>query len=130
MTHINWWLEDGSNKVGIATICRIGGIGKTTIAKVVYNQNIERFEGYSFLADVRETSEKCNGLVRLQRELISDIVKGKAQKIYNADDGINKIKQAIRCRRILLVLDDVDDSEKITKIIGAKIPFIQEVKSS
>ncbi|XWS65095.1 hypothetical protein CRYUN_Cryun05aG0061400 [Craigia yunnanensis] len=97
MTQINWWLEEnGSNKVGIATICGIGGIGKTTIAKVVYNQNIERFE---------------------------DIVKGKAHKIYNADDGINKIKEAICCRRVLLVLGDVDDSEKITKIIGAKIPF-------
>ena len=69
-------------------------------------------------------------MIRLQRQLISDIVKGKAQKIYNADDGINKIKEAVYCRRVLLVLDDVDDSEKITKIIGAKIPFIQEVKSS
>ncbi|XWS65098.1 hypothetical protein CRYUN_Cryun05aG0061700 [Craigia yunnanensis] len=124
VTRINWWLEEnGSNKVGIAIICGIGGIGKTTIAKVVYNQNIERFEGYSFLADVRETSEECYGLIRLQRQLISDIVKGKAQKIYNADDGINKIKEAICCRRVLLVLDDVDDPEQITKIIGAKIPF-------
>ncbi|PPD75613.1 hypothetical protein GOBAR_DD27462 [Gossypium barbadense] len=43
VTQINQWLEqDGANKVGIATICGIGGIGKTTIAKVVYNQNIPR----------------------------------------------------------------------------------------
>ncbi|KAH1115679.1 hypothetical protein J1N35_009057 [Gossypium stocksii] len=64
VTQINQWLEqDGANKVGIATICGIGGIGKTTIAKVVYNQNIPRFEGYSFLADVRETSQDIHGLV-------------------------------------------------------------------
>ncbi|XWS65184.1 hypothetical protein CRYUN_Cryun05aG0070100 [Craigia yunnanensis] len=88
--------KDGSSTVGIATICGIGGIGKTTIAKVVYNQNIERFD---------------------------DIVKGKTKKIYNADDGINKIKKAICCRRILLILDDVDDLGKITKIIGTRIPF-------
>ncbi|XVF30430.1 hypothetical protein REPUB_Repub16aG0056600 [Reevesia pubescens] len=124
VTHINWWLEeDESNKVGIATICGIGGIGKTTIAKVVYNQNIQRFEGYSFLADVRETCGEHNGLVRLQRQLISDIIKGKSQKIYNSDHGINKIKEAICCRRVLLVLDDVDDLEKITKLIGTHIPF-------
>ncbi|XWS57346.1 hypothetical protein CRYUN_Cryun09bG0166600 [Craigia yunnanensis] len=124
ITSINLWLEeDRSNKFGIATICGIGGIGKTTIAKVVYNQNIQRFEGYSFLADVRETSEDCNGLVHLQRQLISDIVKGKAQKVYNVDDGINKIKEAICRRRVLLVIDDVDDLEKLTKIIGTQIPF-------
>ncbi|XVE81463.1 hypothetical protein DITRI_Ditri15bG0066100 [Diplodiscus trichospermus] len=121
---INLWLEeDESNKVGIATICGIGGIGKTTIAKVVYNQNIQKFVGYSFLANVRETSEECNGLVRLQRQLISDIIKGKAQKLYNADDGINKIKAVICCRRVLLVLDDVDDLEKVNKMIGTQIPF-------
>ncbi|XVF41646.1 hypothetical protein PTKIN_Ptkin01aG0296800 [Pterospermum kingtungense] len=125
VTRINWWLEeDGANEVGnIATICGIGGIGKTTIAKVIYNQNIHRFEGYSFLADIRETSEDGNGWLRLQRQLISDIVQGKSQKIYNVDNGINKIKEAICCRKVLLVLDDVDDLEKITKIIGAKIPF-------
>ncbi|XVE81454.1 hypothetical protein DITRI_Ditri15bG0065200 [Diplodiscus trichospermus] len=93
---INWWLEeDESDEVGIATICGIGGIGNTTIAKVVYNQNIQNFEGYSFLANVREASEECNGLVRLQRQLISNIVKGQAQKIYNADDGINRIKKVV-----------------------------------
>ncbi|KAL1109637.1 hypothetical protein V6Z11_D03G191000 [Gossypium hirsutum] len=96
VTQINQWLEqDGANKVGIATICGIGGIGKTTIAKVVYNQNIPRFEGYSFLADVRETSQDCNGLVRLRRQLISNILKGKSHKLYNIDNGINKIKEIL-----------------------------------
>ncbi|XVE81452.1 hypothetical protein DITRI_Ditri15bG0064900 [Diplodiscus trichospermus] len=122
--HINWWLEEEeSNKVGIATICGIGGIGKTTIAKVVYNQNIQNFEGYSFLANVREASEECNRLVRLQRQLISDIIKGKAQKIYSVDDGINKIKKVVCCRKVLLVLDNVDDLEKVHKIIGTQVPF-------
>ncbi|KAG4156279.1 hypothetical protein ERO13_D03G164266v2, partial [Gossypium hirsutum] len=111
VTQINQWLEqDGANKVGIANICGIGGIGKTTIAKVVYNQNIPRFESFSFLAHVRETSQDCNGLVRLQRQLISDILKGKSYKIYNIDNGINKIKEIVRCRRVLLVLDDASTS--------------------
>ncbi|TYI91333.1 hypothetical protein E1A91_D03G184600v1 [Gossypium mustelinum] len=124
VTQINQWLEqDGANKVGIATICGIGGIGKTTIAKVVYNQNIPRFEGYSFLADVRETSQDCNGLVRLRRQLISNILKGKSHKLYNIDNGINKIKEIVCCRRVLLVLDDVDELEKIRKLMGTQIPF-------
>ncbi|WRX26794.1 Toll/interleukin-1 receptor homology (TIR) domain - like 10, partial [Theobroma cacao] len=123
VTCINSWLGDRSNKVGIATICRIRGIGKTTIAKVVYNLNIQRFESYSYLSDVRDITQERNGLVRLQRQLILDILKGKANKIHNSDDGITKIKEAICRRRVLIVLDDVDDSEKITEIIGAQIPF-------
>ncbi|TYJ41355.1 hypothetical protein E1A91_A03G015500v1 [Gossypium mustelinum] len=124
VTQINQWLEqDGENKVGIATICGIGGIGKTTIAKVVYNQNIPRFESFSFLAHVRETSQDYNGIVRLQRQLISDILKGKSYKIYNTDNGINKIKEIVCCRRVLLVLDDVDELEKIRKLMGTQIPF-------
>ncbi|KAK8564340.1 hypothetical protein V6N12_036466 [Hibiscus sabdariffa] len=124
ITRINWWLnQDGQSKVGIATICGIGGIGKTTIAKVVYNQNIHGFEGHSFLANVRETSQDCNGLLRLQRQLISDILKGKAHKIYNTDNGINRIKEAVCCRRVLLVLDDVEDLETVRKLIGSQVPF-------
>ncbi|KAK8564339.1 hypothetical protein V6N12_036465 [Hibiscus sabdariffa] len=124
ITRINWWLkQDGHIKVGIAAICGIGGIGKTTIAKVVYNQNIHGFKGYSFLANVRETSRDCNGLLRLQRQLISDILKGKAHKIYNTDNGINKIKEAVCCRRVLIVLDDVEDFETVRKLIGSQVPF-------
>ncbi|XP_021281702.1 TMV resistance protein N-like [Herrania umbratica] len=123
VTRINWWLGDGSNNVGIAILCGIGGIGKTTIAKVVCNLNIQRFESFSFLADVRETIQERNGLVRLQRQLISDILKGKANKIYNSDDGIIKIKEAVRRRRVLFVLDDVDDPDIITKIVGTQIPL-------
>ncbi|KAE8705466.1 TMV resistance protein N [Hibiscus syriacus] len=124
ITRINWWLkQEDQTKVGIATICGIGGIGKTTIAKVVYNQNIHMFEGYTFLANVRETSRDSNGLIRLQRQLISDVLKGKAHKIYNTDNGINRIKEAVCCRRVLLVLDDVEDLEMMRKLIGTQISF-------
>ncbi|KAJ9162704.1 hypothetical protein P3X46_022460 [Hevea brasiliensis] len=117
---INLWLQDGSNDIGIATIYGVGGIGKTTIAKIVYNQNFDNFDGASFLANVRETSEQSNGLVRLQRQILSDLLKGKTNKIYNADEGIIKIKDAICRRRVLLVLDDLDQLDQFNAIIGMR----------
>ncbi|KAM1061230.1 hypothetical protein FF1_025742 [Malus domestica] len=105
---LNMWLQDGSNDVGLAVICGMGGIGKSTIAKAAYNQNFDRFEGSSFLADIRESSEQPNGFACLQRKLLSDIQKGNTKKVYNVAEGISRIKRAVGYKKVLIVLDDVN----------------------
>ncbi|KAK2994451.1 hypothetical protein RJ640_015802 [Escallonia rubra] len=118
--NINSWIQDVSNDVGIVAICGIGGIGKTTITKYLYNLNFERFEGSSFLASVREISKQPDDLVRLQRQLLSDILKGKKEKIYNADQGIVRIKEALCCRKVLVVVDDVDQVDQLDAVLGMR----------
>ncbi|XP_068345683.1 disease resistance protein RPV1-like [Pyrus communis] len=115
---LNMWLEDGSNDVGVAVIHGMGGIGKTTIAKIAYNQNFSKFQASSFLSDIRETSKQANGFVHLQRNLLSDIQKRKMEKIYSLDEGIAKIKRVVCCKRVLIVLDDVENSEQFNAILG------------
>ncbi|XP_028056249.1 TMV resistance protein N-like [Camellia sinensis] len=117
---INLWLQDGSNNIGIMVIYGMGGIGKTTIAKTAYNQNFERFDGSSFLANIRDTSKQPRGLVRLQKQLVSDIVKRKKEKLHNVDEGIIKIKHAMCCKRVLVVLDDVDQLDQLNAIFGMR----------
>lgn len=114
---IDQWLKDPEDvKVGVITGMR--GIGKTTIAKVAYNLNFADFEASSFLANIRETSELQNGLVRLQSQLLSDISQGKKQKIFNIAGGAVKVQDAICRKRVLLVLDDVDEIEQVDDLIG------------
>ncbi|XP_052209884.1 disease resistance protein RPV1-like isoform X7 [Diospyros lotus] len=117
---INLWLQDGGLDVEIIAICGMGGIGKTTIAKFVYNSNFSKFEGSSFIANIREISGQQNGLIRLQSQLLSDIVGRKEEEIRNVDEGILKIKEVIGFKRVLIVLDDVDKREQLDAILGMK----------
>ncbi|CAN6704059.1 unnamed protein product [Malus baccata var. baccata] len=114
---ITLWLKDGSSDVGIFVICGIGGIGKTTIAQVVYNSNFSRFEGRSFLENIREISERPNGLVQVQMQLLYDILGGREVKIHSISEGIIKIKDVISCKKVFLVLDDVDHTSQLDAIL-------------
>jgi hypothetical protein len=95
-----------------------GGIGKTTIAKAIYNSMAFQFEGSCFLENIRETSGQMGGLIKLQYKLLSEILEGSSPKVDKVDRGITLIKERLRLRRVLLVLDDVDHLEQLEKLAG------------
>ncbi|XP_062157899.1 disease resistance protein RPV1-like [Alnus glutinosa] len=95
-----------------------GGIGKTTIAKAIYNSMASQFEGSCFLRDIRETSGQMDGLIRLQKKLLSEILGGSSPMIGNVDQGITLIEKRLRLIRVLLVLDDVDQLDQLQKLAG------------
>ncbi|KAF8010817.1 hypothetical protein BT93_J1464 [Corymbia citriodora subsp. variegata] len=95
-----------------------GGIGKTTLAKAIYNAIQGQFEGSSFLDRVRETSNKSDGLVDLQQKLLSQILSPGHPMVYTKDGGISLIKKRLCCKKVLLVLDDVDQSNQLEAIAG------------
>ncbi|CAL8121191.1 unnamed protein product [Prunus armeniaca] len=120
---LNLWLQDGSDDVGILVIYGMSGIGKTTIAKYVYNTNFERFEGSSFVENIREISQQPNGLVQIQKQLLSDILIGRKVKIHSVSEGMTEIQDAISSKRVFLVLDDVDHISQLDVVLGMKDQF-------
>jgi hypothetical protein len=95
-----------------------GGIGKTTIAKDIYNSMASQFEGSCFLENIRETSGQMNGLINLQNKLLYEILEGSSPMVDKVDQGITLIKERLRLIRVLLILDDVDQSIQLQKLAG------------
>ncbi|KAH0974660.1 hypothetical protein GBA52_016559 [Prunus armeniaca] len=113
-------LDLRENDVRMVGVWGTGGIGKTTIATAVYNSIAHKFEGCSFLANVRECSTwQGGGLAKLQRTLLYEILRDTNLEVANVHKGPTMIKQRLSCRKVLLVLDDVDDMEQLHKLVGA-----------
>ncbi|XP_059430135.1 disease resistance protein RPV1-like [Corylus avellana] len=109
-------LDVGTSDVRIVGIYGLSGIGKTTIANAVYNNICGAFEGSSFLSSIKESAEKPNGIVQLQEQLLNDILKT-TLKIDNVNKGIILIEERLHHKKVLVVLDDVDDFENLRTLV-------------
>ncbi|XP_057823659.2 disease resistance protein RPV1-like [Cryptomeria japonica] len=105
---------DGVVKVGI---WGIGGIGKTTIAKAVYNQIYTDFEAASFVSIVRSTAADDTGLTKLQMQILEQLTKYEGTA-YNVDQGMSLLRERLGGKCVMLILDDVDGVKQLDALVG------------
>ncbi|KAH1257338.1 TMV resistance protein N [Glycine soja] len=104
------FIENQSTRACIIVIWGMGGSGKTTAAKAIYNEINCRFGHKSFIEDIREvcSQTESKGLVSLQEKLLSEILKTNHQ-IQNVGMGTIMIEKRLSGKRVLIVLDDVNE---------------------
>ncbi|KAD6454780.1 hypothetical protein E3N88_09486 [Mikania micrantha] len=108
---------DSEDDVRMIGIWGMGGAGKTTVARAIYDNISIFYEGISFVENVREGS-KGMGLKELQRQILSAVLNDRNIDVPGVSDGKNMMKRMMLGRKVLLVLDDVDDIDQLEALAG------------
>ncbi|KAG7940992.1 hypothetical protein I3843_16G015300 [Carya illinoinensis] len=105
------------NDVRFIGICGMSGMGKTMLAQAVFKRIRSQFQASSFLNNVRMEHKK-RGLATLQQQLLIDMkLKSEKDKAY-ACTGIDETIKRLRYKKVLLVLDDVDNIVQLKTLAG------------
>ena len=105
------------NGIRILGLHGMGGVGKTTLAKALYNRLVGHFKHQCFISDARETSAQDNGLASLQNKLM------KVLPIREVNAGA--IRERVNEKQVLVVLDDVDNINQLNSLIGNREWFYE-----
>ena len=91
----------------------MGGIGKTTLAETVFHKLSSKFEASCFVKNVRENSEKADGLDHLEETLLKEILKEEGLSM-----GALRVRKKLSRTKVLIVLDDVSSSMQMKRLAG------------
>ncbi|KAK9057143.1 hypothetical protein SSX86_024510 [Deinandra increscens subsp. villosa] len=122
---INSWLKDEHSDTNVLAICGMGGSGKTTLGQYIFNSNKHNFESSSFVEEIGKHFKETYGLLRLQKQLLTDMLGGKNKVISCVSEGATKINKALHLKRVLLILDDIDEHDQLGTLLGTSAVYTQ-----
>ncbi|KAH9288823.1 hypothetical protein KI387_032940, partial [Taxus chinensis] len=113
--------EESKDKAKIVGIFGMGGVGKTTLSKELFNRKKWEYTRSSFLFDVREVSSTSSGLVSLQIKLLKDLFDGEPPNFQSAEEGTSYLRDCLgrsrRSLKFLIFLDDIDHVEQLDALL-------------
>ncbi|XP_038701585.1 disease resistance-like protein DSC1 isoform X1 [Tripterygium wilfordii] len=116
---IDMILSTISEEVRIIGFWGMGGIGKSTLARAFFNHVFSQFEGHCIIEDIRETCEK-HGLNNIREKLLTGILKDENLNVGTPNLGIPSIMDRLRRKKVLIVLDDLNNVQHIELLVGRR----------
>ncbi|CAN6339077.1 unnamed protein product [Urochloa humidicola] len=110
----------GGEQIRIVSIVGSGGLGKTTLAKVVYDEIKRDFDCTAFVSMSRNPDQK-----KLLKDILYELDKDKFGDNYhrtNVQQLIDLVHQFLRIKRYLIVIDDIWDITSWKVLRMAMIP--------
>ena len=112
---------DEKKKVLMLGLWGMGGIGKSTLARELYNQMRKRFTATCFVEDVTEKVNQDGGIVKVQNCILRELCTVEVKKIKDKSKGKVILEERLCKKKILLVLDDVRDMDEMEYWVSRKM---------
>lgn len=112
LKQLEFLLNTESDDVRLIGLWGMGGIGKTTIAKIAYERILYKFNVSCFLDEVA----KAHGLVDLQMKLSQSLM-NREIKYFDIHEEAT-LRKFLSQKKVLVILDDVDHISQLEKLCG------------
>ncbi|KAH9294503.1 hypothetical protein KI387_040293 [Taxus chinensis] len=110
--------DECHSNVQIVGIWGMGGSGKTTLAKELYNRECSSMQRCSFLFDIRDAAQK--GLLHEKQKKLLEDLRFHAPSFDHVDQGKGILASGLRSVSVRIVLDDVDHPDQVEALLPVK----------